>query len=45
MVTSQYGSLVRQRLTVYDGYSELAGLLFVTVKVNGLGNFLQQLRL
>jgi len=27
--------------TVYSEYSELAGSLFVTVKINGLGNFLE----
>ena len=43
IVTSQYSSLQRQRQTVYGGYSELAGSLFVSVKIDGLGNFLEQL--
>jgi len=34
-----------QRQTVYGGYSELAGSPFVSVKINGLGNFLEQLTL
>jgi len=28
---------------VYGGYSELAGSLFISVKIDGLGNFLEQL--
>jgi hypothetical protein len=43
IVTSLYSSLQGQ--TVYGGYSELAGLLFVSVKIDGLGNFLEQLTL
>ena len=34
-----------QRQTVYGGYSELAGSLFVSVKIDGLGNFLEQVML
>jgi len=33
----------RERVKV--GYSELAGVLFVSVKINGLGNFLEQSKL
>jgi hypothetical protein len=43
IVRSLYSSLQGQ--TVYGGYSELAGSLFVSVKINGLGNFLEQLTL
>jgi len=37
----------RERETVYSygGYSELAGSPFVSVKINGLGKFLEQLSL
>jgi hypothetical protein len=42
IVMSLYSSLEGQRQTVYGGYSEPAGLLFVSVKINGLGNFLEQ---
>jgi hypothetical protein len=41
IVRSLYSSLQGQ--TVYGGYSELAGSLFVSVKIVGLGNFLEQL--
>jgi len=37
IVRSLYSSLQGQ--TVYGGYSELAGSLFVSVKIDGLGNF------
>jgi len=43
IVRSLYSSLQGQ--TVYGRYSELAGLLFVSVKIDGLGNFLEQLTL
>ena len=43
IVRSQYSSLQGQ--TVYGRYSELAGWLFVSVKIDGLGNFLEQLTL
>jgi hypothetical protein len=33
----------RERAKV--GYIELAGLLFVSIKINGLGNFLEQSKL
>jgi hypothetical protein len=41
IVRSLYSSLQGQ--TVYGGYSKLAGALFVSVKIDGLGNFLKQL--
>jgi len=44
-VTSQDSSLEGQRQTVYGGYSELADSLFVSVKINGLGTFLEHLTL
>jgi len=34
-------SQLRGTETVYGEYSEVAGSLFVTVKINGLGNFLK----
>ena len=40
-VTSLYGNLQKQ--PVYGRYSELAGWLSVSVKVENLGNFLEQL--
>jgi hypothetical protein len=40
---SLYSSLQGQR--VYGGYSELVGSLFVSVKIDGLGNVLEQLTL
>jgi hypothetical protein len=43
IVRSLYSSLQGQ--TVCGGYSELAGSLFVSVKIDGLGNFLEQLTL
>jgi hypothetical protein len=43
IVRSLYSSLQGQ--TVCGGYSELAGSLFVSVKTDGLGNFLEQLTL
>jgi len=43
IVTSLYSSLQGQRQTVYSGYSELAGSPFVSVKIDGLGKFLEQL--
>jgi hypothetical protein len=43
IVRSLYSSLQGQR--VYGGYSELAGPLFFSVKIDGLGNFLEQLTL
>jgi hypothetical protein len=45
IVTSLYSSLEGQRQTVYCGCSELAVSLFVSVKINGLGNFVEQLTL
>jgi len=36
---SLYCSLDGERQTVNGGYSELAGSPFVSVKINGLGNF------
>jgi hypothetical protein len=42
-VTSLYSSLEGQRQTVNGGYSELAGSPFVSVKTDGLGNFLEKL--
>ena len=39
IVTSLYSSLQGQR--VYGGCSELAGSPFVSVKMSGLGNFLE----
>ena len=41
IVTSLYGNLQKQ--SVYGRYSELAGWLSVSVKVENLGNFLGQL--
>ena len=41
---SLYGSLEKTE-TVYGGYNELVESLFVSVKINGLGNFLEQLTL
>ena len=38
-----YSSLQGQ--TIYGGYSELPGSLLVSVKIDGLGNFLEQLTL
>jgi len=38
-------SLYRILDTVHGGYSELAALPFVSVKINGLGNLLEQLTL
>jgi hypothetical protein len=35
IVTSVYGSLQGQRQTVYGGYSEVAGSLFFSVKIDG----------
>ena len=43
IVTSLFISLKGQRQTVYGGYSELAGSPLVSVKINGLGKFLEQL--
>jgi alanine dehydrogenase len=43
ILRSLYSSLQGQR--VYGGYSELAGSLFVSFKIDGLGNFLEQLTL
>ena len=43
IVRSLYSSLQGQ--TVHGGYSELAGSLFVSVKIDGLGDFLEQLML
>jgi len=40
IVRSLYSSLQGQR--VYGGYSELAGSLFVRVKIDGFGNFLRK---
>jgi hypothetical protein len=45
IVTSLYSSLQGQRQTVYGGYSEVAGSLFISVKIGGVGNFLEQLML
>jgi hypothetical protein len=49
IVTSLYSNLERierERETVYGRYSELAGLPFVvSVKINGLGNFLKESKL
>ena len=42
IVMSLYSNLERR---VYGGYSELAGLPFVSVKINGLGNFLKESKL
>ena len=42
IVTGLYSRLQGERRTVYGGCSELAGSLFVSVKINGLGNFLEQ---
>jgi len=42
IVMSLYSSLEGQRQTVYGGCSELAGLPFISVKINGVGNFLEQ---
>ena len=42
IVLSVYSSLQGQSHTVYDGYSKLAGLPFFSVKIDGLGNFLEQ---
>jgi hypothetical protein len=41
IVTSLYGNLQKQ--TVYGRYSELAGWLSASVRVENLGNFLEQL--
>ena len=41
IVTRLYGNLQKQ--TVYSRYSELAGWLSVSVNVENLGNFLEQL--
>ena len=41
IVRSLYSSLQGQ--TVYGGYSELAVSMFVSVKIDDLGNFLEQL--
>jgi hypothetical protein len=43
IVRSLYSSLQGKR--VYGGYTELAGLLFVSVKIDGLWNVLEQLTL
>ena len=43
IVRSLYSSLEGQ--AVYGGYSELAASLLVSVKIDGLGNFLKQLTL
>jgi len=43
IVTNLYSSLEGERL--YGGYSELAGSLFVSVKIKGLEDFLEQLTL
>jgi len=43
ILRSLYSSLQGQ--TVYGGYSELAGSLFVSVKIDGLRDFLEQLTL
>jgi len=45
IVISLYSSLEGKIWTVYGGYSELAGLLFVSVKIHGLRNFLEQVTL
>ena len=46
IVTSLYSSLGKtEREIVYGAYSELAGSPFISVKLNGLGNFLEQLTL
>ena len=42
-VTSLYSSLEGQ--TVYSGYSELVGSMFVSVKIDGLGDSLERLTL
>jgi hypothetical protein len=42
---SLYSSLEGQRQTVCGGYSELPGSPYVIVKINDLGNFLEQLTL
>ena len=41
IVTSLYGNL--QKRPVYGRYSELAGWLSASVRVENLGNFLEQL--
>ena len=43
IVRSVYSGLQEQ--TFYGGYSELAGSVFVSVKIDGLGNILEQLTL
>jgi hypothetical protein len=43
IVMSLYSSLQGQ--TLYGGYIELAGTSFVSAKIDGLGNFLEQLTL
>jgi len=45
IVKSLYSSLKVKGQTFYGGYSELAGSPFVSVKIDGLGNFLEQLTL
>ena len=42
---SLYSSLEGHRQTVYGVYRELAGSPFVSVNINGLGNFLEQVTL
>jgi hypothetical protein len=44
IVTSLYSSLQGAE-TVHGGYSGLAGSPFVSVKIDGLRNFLEQLKL
>jgi len=44
IVTSLYSSLQGTE-RVYGGYSELVGWPFVSVKIDDLGNFLEQLTL
>ena len=43
IVRSVYSGLQGQ--TVYGGYSELAGSVFVSVRIDGLGNILEQMTL
>ena len=45
IVTSLYSSLQGQRQLVYGRYSELAEWLFVSVKIDGVWNFLEQMTL
>jgi hypothetical protein len=45
MKTELIGITALQGKKIYGSYSELGGSLLVSVKIDGLGNFLEQLTL